>query len=152
MKKYLGLNAMLCKIFSNKACNVFRTGTLLLFCRFLCVGKRIRMLEKSYWVTFANQFLSLLQMCLKILCLSARHREGSGMPPGGVLPIEPYPDSSFAVKAINRTQKIALNSGTHMHSSYKIPQGHGCRPFQDPSCKFISVLERICCSTKTGSQ
>lgn len=124
--------------------------TLLLFCRFLCVGQR--MLKKSYWVTFANPFLSLLQMCLKILCLSARHRESSGLPPGRPLPVEPYLDFSFSVKAINRTQKIALNSVTHMHSSYKMPQGHGCRPFQDPSCKFISVLERICCSIKTGSQ
>lgn len=54
-----------------------------------------------------------------------------------VPPIEPYPDFAFSVEAINRTQKIALNSVTHMHSSYEIPQVHGCRPLQDPSCKFI---------------
>lgn len=91
-------------------------------------------------------------MCLKILYLSARHRKSSGMLPGQVLPIEPYPYFSFSVKAINRTQKITLNSVAHMHSSYEMLQGHGCMPFQDPSCKFISVLERICCSIKTGSQ
>lgn len=39
-----------------------------------------------------------------------------------------------------------------MHRSYEVLQGHSCMPFQDPSCKFISVLERICCSIKTGSQ
>lgn len=124
--------------------------TLLLFCTFLCVGQR--MLKKSYWVTSANPFLCLLQMCLKILCLSARHRESSGLPPGRVLPVEPYPYFSFSVKASNRTQKIALNSVTHMHSSHEMPQGHGCMPFQDLSCKFILVLERICCSIKTGLQ
>lgn len=74
------------------------------------------------------------------------------MPPGQVLPIEPYTYFSFSVEAINRTQKITLNSVTHMHRSYEVLQGHGCMPFQDPSCKFISVLERICCSIKTGSQ
>lgn len=124
--------------------------TSLLFCRFLCVGQR--MLKKSYSVTLTNPFLSLIQKCLKILCLSARHRKSSGMPPGQVLPTEPYPDFSFSVEVINRTQKIALNFVTHMHKSYEMPQENGCRPFQDPNCKFISVLERICCSIKTGSQ
>lgn len=142
---------MVCQILVMKLVTYWEQElTLLLFCRSLCVGQR--MLKKSYWVTFTNPFLFLLQKCLKILCLSARHRKSSSMPPGQVLPTEPYPDFSFSVVVINRTQNIALNFVTHMQNSYETPQGNGCRPFQDPNCKFISVLERICCSIKTGSQ
>lgn len=137
---------MLCKIFSNKDCDLFKTIIHLVAGFWISLPRK-----KSYQLTFANPFLSVPNVPQDSECI-CRIQGRQWHPSWLMLPIELYTDSSFSVKAISRTQKIALNSVTDMHSSYEMPQGHSCRLFQDLSCKFISVLERICCSKKTGSQ
>lgn len=72
---------MSCKTFSNKACNLFKTVIHLVAGFWTSLHW-----EKSYQVTFANRF-SLLQMCLKTVCVSAGHGESSGIPPGRRCPL-----------------------------------------------------------------
>lgn len=126
---------MLCKIFSNKACNIFKT-IIHLVAGFLISLPR----KKSHQVTFANPFLSAPNVPQDSECI-CRIQGRQWHPSWLMLPIELYTDSSFTVKAINRTQKIALNSVTDMHSSYEMPQGHGCRLFQDLSWNLSQFLK-----------